>query len=268
MSNFSVPDRFDTGFFDSDIAWDSRKPSKKRVAANYELEYITKDGGMTYIDNIIYPVKKNNIIFATPGQLRRTKVPYVCMYIKFDAEGLIKEQCNNIRNCMAAIHAEEIQELFKRVIFSNEKDTILVTASHFLKLFNKLIHEAKILENAISDRSNPEKIKAIANAKNFINLNYAADIDLNNIAEYVNLSPSYLHSIFSENEGVTPHRYLIRKRIDEAKILLLTENSIPLSDIAIRCGYASQSYFNYIFKKETGLTPTEYRKISAEKYFK
>ena len=194
MSNIILPDRYFAGFFEGNLAWNSGKPTTKdRIVSDYEFEYITQNGNFTYINDKAYSVIKDHIFFTAPGYKRHTDLPFVSLYIKFDAEGYIKEQCDQFPMCMPIVHTTEIEELFKKVIISNEKDSICVTAAHFLKLFNKLIKEMKLFDNNTVHNTNPEILTIISNTKTFISENYHEHIDLNDIANSVNLCESYLH---------------------------------------------------------------------------
>ena len=68
-----------------------------------------------------------------------------------------------------------------------------------------------------------------------------------------------LHKLFTEYYGITPSDYILKIRISAAKQLLITKDD-SIARIAADCGFSSQSYFNYSFKKQTGLSPLKYRK--------
>lgn len=63
--------------------------------------------------------------------------------------------------------------------------------------------------------------------------------------------------------GVSPIQYLINKRIAHAKHLLSTSD-MPIAKIATECGYDDPVYFSQVFKRITGYSPTEYRKINKK----
>ena len=90
--------------------------------------------------------------------------------------------------------------------------------------------------------------------------NLESKLSLDEIARAAGMSQSSLENKFRELTGRSAYEYLIGLRIDRAKHLL-TETSLPVSDIARRCGYENQFYFCNAFKKQTGTTPSEYRKI-------
>lgn len=88
--------------------------------------------------------------------------------------------------------------------------------------------------------------------------NIEQQITLEDIAKKVNLSAGYFHKVFKEIKSMTPTQYLTELRINRAKEAL-KESNAPLSEIAISCGFGSQSYFNYVFTKNTSQTPKKYR---------
>ena len=98
----------------------------------------------------------------------------------------------------------------------------------------------------------------------YIALHYSdEDLSLNILAEYVRFSPNHLSTIFSQQTGETLSRYLIDYRINKAKEELKC-TSKKSSEIALDVGYRDPHYFSYMFKKVTGMTPTQYRDGTSE----
>ena len=95
---------------------------------------------------------------------------------------------------------------------------------------------------------------------------FFARITLEDVAGSVHLSPSFFHVVFKEIMQKTPHRYLLEMRLSEAKNLLINSN-LSLTVIAEQCGFDSQVYFNYIIKKELGITPKKYRDSNRNRYY-
>jgi AraC-like DNA-binding protein len=100
--------------------------------------------------------------------------------------------------------------------------------------------------------------KLIQPAMEYMAQNYG-DPDLNNdiLAAQANMSTSYFRRLFKKIFSQTPMQYLLSIRIDKVKELLLTERLL-VSEVARMVGFSSLYYFDYVFKKETGMTPTEY----------
>lgn len=84
------------------------------------------------------------------------------------------------------------------------------------------------------------------------------------LAEELATDYSTLSKLFSESEGRTIESYAIAQRIERVKELL--ENpALSLKQIAFQTGYSSTAYLSAQFKRETGLTPTEYRKAAPDR---
>ncbi len=93
----------------------------------------------------------------------------------------------------------------------------------------------------------------------FIQEHYKERITTKMLAQEFGLVPSYLSRLFREYKGVTPNHYIQNIRIDQAKELLLKCPTLMTKDIALMVGYEDSSYFFKVFKKNTGVSPSEYR---------
>ncbi len=106
--------------------------------------------------------------------------------------------------------------------------------------------------------------KILRDAVSYIDEHYSdEDISLNTLAEYTNVSPNHFSSIFSQEMGITFIEYLINKRMEKAKELLMTTDKKSF-EIAYAVGYKDPHYFSYTFKKTTGMTTKEYRTRGKE----
>lgn len=84
------------------------------------------------------------------------------------------------------------------------------------------------------------------------------DLNLDKVANEVHISKFYLSSLFTECTGYTFSNYINKIRIDKSKSML-KDTKKSMLEIAIECGFNSQSYFCSTFKKFTGISPTKYR---------
>jgi AraC-like DNA-binding protein/mannose-6-phosphate isomerase-like protein (cupin superfamily) len=93
----------------------------------------------------------------------------------------------------------------------------------------------------------------------FIHDNYKNKITLDDIAASGSVSRSRCCKLFGEHVGQTPNEYLTNYRLKKGcELLVGTDRSI--SEIALSCGFQSSSYFSYVFRKEFGKTPNDYRR--------
>ena len=97
----------------------------------------------------------------------------------------------------------------------------------------------------------------IAQALLYIRTNLDKPIEVEELAELSCVTPEYFSKIFTENLGISPIRYIQTKKIQRAQ-LLLTLNQLPVKEIAYSVGFSDISYFNRVFKKIVGSTPSEY----------
>lgn len=119
-----------------------------------------------------------------------------------------------------------------------------------------------ILEKVIEFRESKVTSKhhsMIQKAKNYIDNNFAdQDISLHSVASAVNVSPNHFSTIFSQETGDTFIEYLTHVRISRSKVLLMT-TKMKSADIAYESGFGDPHYFSFIFKKNTGVAPREFR---------
>lgn len=100
----------------------------------------------------------------------------------------------------------------------------------------------------------------IRKAQAFIADHYAdSNVTLHDVASHVALSNNHFCTVFSQETGVTFTEYLTGVRIARAKELLLT-TAMRTGDIAYAVGYNDPHYFSYLFKKNTGVSPRDFRK--------
>jgi AraC family transcriptional regulator len=86
------------------------------------------------------------------------------------------------------------------------------------------------------------------------------DISLSELAGISGLSVGHFAFAFKQSMGIAPHGWLRRQRIDKAKALLLGRH-LDLASVAASVGFASQSAFGVAFRRETGTTPTAWRRL-------
>lgn len=101
----------------------------------------------------------------------------------------------------------------------------------------------------------------VAQVKHLIHQNYAEQLPLSYLAEYVYTNSSYLSRIFSADTGMHLSAFINQVRIENAKLLLENTDELVI-DIAIACGFNQVPHFNRIFKDLTGISPSAYRKAN------
>jgi AraC-like DNA-binding protein len=126
---------------------------------------------------------------------------------------------------------------------------------------SRFIHTLTQLIKRYADTSSTEQKlgnekTAIQKARQYIDEHFAQGVSLNDLAQYVALSPYYLLRAFCAEVGMPPYAYLESTRIHHTQRLI--ETGKPLAEIAANVGFSSQSHMTRSFKKIIGVTPGQY----------
>lgn len=247
----NLPDILTVSVFDSRRHLSALCATPPRTVKKYELEYYFEDGGTSVLNGIEYKIKKGYILFAKPGDIRYSHLPFTCRFIHFTLsdECLISE-FEKIEPFFYALNDKNIEDTFisisRHLYSANEFDNISACAE--LLLF---------LRSLIPDRAHCAT--STLQAKTFIKNNYHNNISTKSVADACFTSESYLYKLFKKEFNITPGEYITNYRISVARDLL-AGTDLSLTDISSRCGFNSQSYFSYCFKKHTGLSPKDFRR--------
>ncbi len=151
--------------------------------------------------------------------------------------------------------------LFERkmvdVIYAHSNGGQLLNQLREKYLFMQLLHMVLYEMSLSSDRQHAQKKNTAAQIKTFLDHNNHHQITLDEIANKCFINKCYLITVFREAYGVTPHQYHRAQQIEESKYLLRFTN-LSVTEIAETFGYGIHSFSN-IFKKITGVSPSEYR---------
>ena len=115
-----------------------------------------------------------------------------------------------------------------------------------------------VVKNSNYNISKGDVPDAIQKVIVYMENHYTEDISLDKMAEMTSTSKYHFSKEFKRYTGFSPHDYLIRLRVDQAKILLKTTD-MPANKIAHSVGIHDINNFNYLFKKRVGKTPIQYR---------
>ncbi|MGB3653612.1 MAG: AraC family transcriptional regulator [Rivularia sp. (in: cyanobacteria)] len=92
----------------------------------------------------------------------------------------------------------------------------------------------------------------------YINDNIATEIKLSDLAALAGISQFHFSRLFKKSVGISPHKYVIKQRVERAKSLLKNPQ-LSVTEIAFLCGFNSHSHFGKYFRQLTGFTPKQYR---------
>jgi AraC-like DNA-binding protein len=92
----------------------------------------------------------------------------------------------------------------------------------------------------------------------YVQDNLHRDLRLAELSGLVHMSPYHFARIFKRSTGVSPHRFLIRRRVEQASALLASQ-TLAIAEIARSVGFRTPSHFTTTFRRVTGITPSVYR---------
>lgn len=100
----------------------------------------------------------------------------------------------------------------------------------------------------------------IKDAAAYIDKHYNEELNLSLISEIYNVDSSYFSKLFSQEMGTTFTIYITEKRMEKARVLM-RQRDMSLTDVAFAVGYEDYAYFSRVFKKNTGMSPREYKSL-------
>lgn len=263
----TLPEIILIGIYDSNIVVKNKSITNKRKTTMFEIELPIEKGGISYINDEHITIEPNLIICSKPGRLRHTKLPYKCYYIHMIINpGEIYEELMELPDFITVRDVEKYEIIFKELYKFrdniSQKDEIMIQ-SLVLKLIYFLVRDSEKTKK--KNKINKSNQKIIESVIKYIKGNLTEDLSLNKIAEYAGFSPIHFHNCFKASTGLTLHEYVEEQRIKKAADMLVSTGK-TLTQIAYECGFSSQSYLSYAFKRKMKMTPRQYTHKILSKY--
>ncbi len=123
-----------------------------------------------------------------------------------------------------------------------------------------------LLKNYSNAKSIPENTNGglsgykLNRVKEFINESLDEELSLSDIAAVADLSQFHFSRAFRKSTGLTPQQYLMKQRIERAKVLL-AKDELPIVEVGLQTGFKNQSHFTTLFRKYTNFTPKTWREL-------
>lgn len=162
---------------------------------------------------------------------------------------------------------EQVREIFFEIIRIHRSGALLRNLhnyAHLMQIFailgeKYLVTDATPAEmNSLNRQLSGED--AFNRALDYLNKNYMDDLTLDSLAAYAGFSRYTLSRMFRQHTGETFTQYLSKRRVDMA-MELLSGTRMPVTQVALQCGFNSIATFNRVFRDVKGCTPTQYRVI-------
>lgn len=238
-------------FFYRHNAYGNARTIRSTAIAYYDLT-IVLHGELHYMLNgVPTVVKEGDAILIKSGTLREReashdKVDYVSFNFHTATPPVLPEIIND------AVHGDI------KLIITACDDIIRRHQTHYEQTMSYLL--AAIL-TTMEDRYQNRNISTLTSKiLKYLNKNLARKITLADIGKLTFFSPVYCDTVFKKDMGASIIEYLLEQRVAEAKKLLI-EGVFSPSEIAAMTGFEDSNYFSRVFKKRTGYTPTQYKKL-------
>ena len=230
-----------------------------------ELFYVTKGNGNFQINNEIFPVKADDLIIVNP-MITHTEQGIkgqTFEYIVMGIEDFILQNTNGKGYFFSNYYDYKHEVLFylkTLMIEAKRKEEGYQQMCQCLleELVINIVRRANIRVEIAHVES---KNKLCVTIENYIDAHFKEDISLDTLSQVTYVSKYHIVHAFKENKCIAPINFLIQKRIEEAKQLLINTN-LQVSEIAGIVGFSSLAYFTQAFKKHEQISPGKFRKLN------
>ena len=224
---------------------------------NYEIIICTKGIGIVNLKDKDIKINPGEFLIVPPGVMHKggkNETEYELIYINGEFEHVfqitspivIKDNSTNDGFTLA------------KMIYSNRHGD----SAYLLSLINALTHF--LLQNI--KRKNKLFLAAESIVEEIGNYFYNSNLELNDILKKSGYAEDYIRAEFKNITGKTPTEFLNETRIKHACYLIeVYKGSLPLTDIAGKCGFLDYAYFSRKFKQIIGISPRKYSEELAEK---
>ncbi len=264
------------------IFQDNLEKSTWHYHNNYEISFITEGTGRRIVGDSIVEFQPGDLVFigrnlphvwiADKDSWTPSNRFLEMVFLQFTSEVLCQQllalpEFKHVATALAFSERgiqivgqtlNEVSEIMLQLPYMNSFERML----NFFKLMNIIGESDTNIQLASTEYLRKRFItgsKRISRIHEFLMNNYREDVDLEKLAELVNMAKGSLCRFFKMNMGMTLFEYLNQIKVDFACKLLM-DPDLSIMEVGFDSGFNNISHFNKQFRKITGLTPSEYRK--------
>ncbi len=226
-----------------------------------EISYVISGKGTLYCSGKFYELLAGDIVIKNPGIQHaessdaKNPIEQACLLI----DGLSMHNEFPLGNLPPVVHAKKHRQLLDALINEILHETRRQNLEYANYMLRTILYVCRDeVKNTVSEKERVEKGDLIEQIRAYLDVNFAADISLNDIAEKFHISMYHLARQFKKYTGFTINDYLVSCRIGESQRRLIYKSD-SINEIARKSGFHSIAYFYACFRKKVGCTPAEYR---------
>lgn len=237
-----------------------------------ELFYVVNGKGTFIANGVEFPIQANDLIIVNPHiehtekSFKKDPLDYIVLGVE-NLSFVFDDLNDKLPESMKAISKHVHKFSIKSSNFYAYLNIMLEEITEKQENYDEVCHN--LLEVLLICLLRNENIKMVESTstilkkecfqiKDYIDAHYYEDITLDDLAKLTHLNKFYVAHAFTKNIGMSPINYLLQRRIEEGKSLLIS-STLSVADISSSLGFSSQSYFSQAFKKMTGISPRQYR---------
>lgn len=159
--------------------------------------------------------------------------------------------------CYDGLDRDELSGLFQALVEARNSDSVaarLREKAILLYILSAFIEGQPLL----IQKGQTHEMERLTLIQQYVEKHLHTDVTLEEMAEVVHYHPNYFSKYFKRHFGMPPLKYISRKKMERAKLLLRTTNQ-SVKEIALAAGFEDANYFSKTFRREVGYSPTEYR---------
>jgi|SRR5690625_499236 len=245
--------------------------------SDYEIFYLIEGERKYLINGKQYLVQENSLVFIDKNIIHKTEmteklsfqrvvINFQDSFLSYEDHFLLTELFKKGPYIISVPlnRRETVSELINRMqneYINGGKDAIVYIRSLLTQL---LIESTRLLKRekslSIVSSVNETNKREVAEIIKYINIHYSSNISLSLLSQHFHLNEQYISRLFKEVTGGNIINYLNAVRVNEAQ-RLLQESDLKIIEVSKNVGYANNVHFWRVFKRLTGISPSEYRTV-------
>ena len=232
-----------------------------RCIDQFQLVYISQGNGIFIDRGLEYTIPEGSVFLLRPGFWHSYSpdptTGWTEYFVGFNGETLSRIVMGGISQegsvyMLPAGHRDAFLTMLKYARNDNE-DTPLLLLSLLFMILSGIVYG-----QAASPNGGKKSANLMVKVRNYMEKNIERPFSLQELAAEMGVSYTAFNTLFKQQTGLSPVHYLGKMRLQRAKYKLL-KTDLPVKIISKDCGFSSVEYFCNFFRKETGMSPSEFR---------